>query len=283
MNRVPAIQFEGYRQFEKARAEANDSMMALMIGSRLASHLLAANAGCNAFLPTIYPAVPGISRMNRTVKDSSQLLLGAEKHLAAMAIPYILATFEALVDSSVSLLIQDHNNPPTKSEKKKGLMGLLEYISKTTDVSFDAIYLQLFDLTRSIRNCIVHDGSVPKCSLKNLWSSLSELSQDRWMTTAERPLPLQPNGLEVLSGELVATLAITKYMARQISINLGIKISPITWAAIVLEDFQSNYTKPLPKDATQLRKKVCGWNRMYYQTVGIQIKDIHQEMSNRGL
>lgn len=39
--RSPVVQFPSCRRFDRARAEANDAMMALLIGSRLASHLLA--------------------------------------------------------------------------------------------------------------------------------------------------------------------------------------------------------------------------------------------------
>lgn len=257
-------------------------MMALMIGSRLASHLLAANMGSKTYLPDIYPAVPGISRMNRTVSESSRLLLDAENHLAAMAIPHVQGTFESLVDSVVTLLIKDGKTQPTLSDRKRGLMGKLKYVACQTNMTFDAGDLQLIDLVRCIRNCIIHNGSRPDERLTNVWNNLSQSAVSQWIKITGRELPIHNNRIKVKGPELVATLAIAKHMAREASDYVAKELKPSTWSVVIVEDFLSNYEKTIPTDSAQLRKKVFGWSRMYYQSAGIQDTCLEAELLKQG-
>jgi hypothetical protein len=134
-------------------------MMALLIGSRLAAHLLAANAGSVAKLPVIYPSVPGVARMNRTVTDASCLLVDAEQHLAAMGIPYVQATYEVMVNDTIRVFQESGHRPPNRGEAKKGLMGLHQYIGTVSGLTFQTDDLSLLDVVRQMRNAIVHDGS----------------------------------------------------------------------------------------------------------------------------
>jgi hypothetical protein len=51
------VKYPQYRQFEAARIEASNSMMALLAGAQLARHLLRLTEGSNRLLPEVFPQV----------------------------------------------------------------------------------------------------------------------------------------------------------------------------------------------------------------------------------
>ena len=60
------VEYLQYRQYEAARIEASNSMMALLAGAQLATHLLQLTEGSNRLLPEVFPQVPHIKRFNLT-------------------------------------------------------------------------------------------------------------------------------------------------------------------------------------------------------------------------
>lgn len=98
-----ALQFASYRRFEASRAAANDAMMALLIGARIASSSLAGlePQGRSMHLPELFPEVPDVQRMNRTAEDASELLTHAEKYLAYMGIPFVLSVYQTLAVDAI--------------------------------------------------------------------------------------------------------------------------------------------------------------------------------------
>lgn len=268
MPRVPVIQFPGYRRFDSARIEVNDATMALLIGSRLAAHLLSASTGSSAYLPEIYPSVDGIRRLHLRPDTASALLRDVESHLAAMAIPYIWATFEVLLNETSDLLGRDQKPSPTAVEKKDGMKGLLTYIGRVTSSPLDPDDVALLDLVRHIRICIVHYGSRPGSKVRNAWNLLSIPQHDRWVRYANRPLPLTGSVIDIRNDEVVASLAIAKHAARQIGERLTTSISPATWAEEIVDDYLSNGVNP-PSDPVLRRKKLKGWARLFYESAKV--------------
>lgn len=281
--RSPVVQFPSYRRFDQARAEANDAMMALLIGSRLASHLLAANTGSTATLPVIYPSVDGVSRMNRTVSDAAKLLGQAESHLTGMAIPYVQATYEAMVSSTIGLLRQSGMPGLTRSQSKRGLMGLHDYIGSVTGKSLPADDLALLNTVRLLRNAIVHDGSTTTPSLQGAWAGLPASASARWIQTAGRPLEVASPDLLLGEGELIVALAITKKLAREVAYLAAGSVSLATWATVAIDDFLSNYPRQTPRDPSRLRRTIAGWVRMYYGPAAIPASHLENDLSSRGL
>ena len=283
MPRPPAIKFPGYRQFDLARVEVNDATMALLVGSRLAAHLLTANAGSSAYLPEIYPAVSGIERLRLRADAASLLLRGAERHLSSMAIPYIWASYEALVESSIKILVQASKGTMNVSEYQTGMKGRHDYIQRVTGSLLEVDDLALVDLVRRIRNCIVHDGGLKNGQVLKAWSVLSTTAKARWVSDTRRDLRLAGGRLDILSGEVIGSLAVTKHMARQISSLLGAVVSKATWSKIIVDDFLANYPglPSVVNDPPVLRRKVEGWARMYYSSAGVATKELEKVLGCR--
>jgi hypothetical protein len=256
--------------------------MALLVGSRLASHLLAANVGSVAYLPEIYPAVAGIARLHLKVDRATELLRGSERHLVAMGIPYVWATYENLVNATVGILVRGGLTTPTKAEKNRGLMGLHSYVARVT-APLAQDDLDLLVLVRSTRNCIVHAGGATTADVIDGWQALTPTAEARWIKGATRPMDVTARQLDLLVGELVAALAITKHMARELSESVRTAISTKIWAAIAVDDFLANYPNEIPHDPTILRKKVIGWSRMNYSSATIPESEIVAELSSRRL
>lgn len=101
---VPIAQFLQYRRHDAARIQANNAIMALLAGSHLASHTLQLTDGSAHLLPEIFPRVPHIRRFNLETSQARLLLLDAEVHLAAMAVPYMLAIHEDFANTCLKLL-----------------------------------------------------------------------------------------------------------------------------------------------------------------------------------
>lgn len=283
MPRTPAIQFPGYRRFDRARIEANDATMALLVGSRLATHLLAANAGSAIYLPDIYPAVSGIDRLHLRADTASSLLRDAEAHLSSMAIPYVWATYEVFIESSTEILVAAGKRRMTSAERRRGIMGRHDYIGSVTTL-FMTDDVALLNLIRNIRNCIVHEGGKVSLGVSRAWSALSPSAGARWIDYAGRALHLTGE-LDLLSGEVIGCLAITKVMARQVSSLLNAAVSGSAWSRIIVDDFLRNhpYSSRVAKDPAVLRRKVRGWNRMYYSSAGVTEAELDADLRRRSL
>ena len=103
------IKHPEYRAFERSRIAANDAMMALAIGARLAGHLLSQSPDEDAdrLLPDVFPTVEGAQKLNRTVEDARLLISSAETHLAYMAIPFALSVHQTYCVQALRLLRRD--------------------------------------------------------------------------------------------------------------------------------------------------------------------------------
>lgn len=285
MPRTPAIKYAAYRRFDAARVEANDAAMALLVGSRLAAHLLAANAGSPAYLPEIYPAVAGIGRLHLHADAASSLLGSAETQLSSMAIPYVWATYEVLIESSIEILVRAGMRQPTRRERGQGVMGRHRYMELVTGIAFDPDDLALIDLVRILRNCIVHAGGFLTADVAAAWSTLTAAAESRWIGDSGRSLGLSGPRLDLLSGEVIGSLAITKHVARRVSALLGATVPTSIWAQVIVDDFLVHHPAPskVVNDAPRLRKKVNGWNRTNYIAAGVTAAEIDTELRHRSL
>jgi hypothetical protein len=99
------VQFAAYRRYEATRAEANNSMMGLLVGAQLAAHLLKLTEGSQRLIPEVFPQVAHIGRINLTSEAARGILVDAESHLGAMSVPYVLALHEDFLKTCVELLV----------------------------------------------------------------------------------------------------------------------------------------------------------------------------------
>jgi hypothetical protein len=202
-----------------------------------------------------------------------------------MAIPYIWATYEVLIESSIEILVLAGMRRPSQAERRQGTMGRHRYLGLVTGSPFDSDHLALIDLVRNVRNCVVHEGRVINAGTSAAWSALSAAAEARWVGDTGRALQVAGPRLDILSGEVMGRLAITKHMARQVSALLGRTVSTATWSQVIIDDFLTNHPAPsmVVNDPPMLRRKVNGWNPTNYASAGVTSTELDAELRNRSL
>lgn len=108
---MPEIHYPAYRTYVDTRVEANDAMMALLAGSRLAAHTLQLTEGSTATIASVFPAVEHIRRFDLRSDIARDLLRNADFHLASVAVTYALATHEDFATSTLTRLRDDFGRP----------------------------------------------------------------------------------------------------------------------------------------------------------------------------
>ncbi len=238
-------------------------MIALLAGSRLAAHSLQLHAGSPHQLPGVFPAVKDIDRFNLLPDRASQLLLDADAHLAAVAIPYALAVYEAFVKDAINML---ENAGFTVSHARGALNA-----GRMHKTFFDAAgvvepteSVPLFHVLRCLRNAQIHHAGQVTAEVTESLNSLTESQRGRWEQLTMGPLEsvIKQDRLDFAIGHLIAAFAITKETARQINEVLGQKISREIWADLATADFAEGAEHP--RNSRQWKKGLLGFARFHY-------------------
>lgn len=183
------IRFPAYRHYTTARIEANDAMMALLIGARLGQHALATSAaGDDVRLPSLFGRIPAIERLNRTTAEAAALLDEAERHLAYMAIPYVLSAHGALLVDVAEMLRNDGRDDEAQRYRLpwQGDLAKLaleighEYVAERAGGTLDENLLILFHFTRRVRNRIIHSAGEAGSRLPAEYRSLPGAVRQSW-------------------------------------------------------------------------------------------------------
>jgi len=104
MPHTPLVHFPAFRHHEESRQEANNAMMALLVGAQFSAQFLEHSVGSSRRPSEIFPTIPHIRRFDLRPSAAQDILRGAEQHLGAMAVPQALAIHEALVLDCLKLL-----------------------------------------------------------------------------------------------------------------------------------------------------------------------------------
>lgn len=259
------IRFEVYRRHESARIEANDAMVTLLISSRLGRHVLDLFRGSESYLPEVFPEIDEVRKLNRSISDTRTLMEESERYLALMAIPFVLSIHQEFTLQCVRLLLNqaDLDLEPSSLEK------MHEYLlSGSNGGKLDADELSLFQLTRRIRNRILHYGSLAGSGERTVYTqTLNENARELWERRAGRPLsvnPGEPIGLG--AGELFATLAVAKALADATNELLVEELPRERWALMAAEEYaQVAGTKKLSQ--SQLRGFAGFCSRQRFQNL----------------
>lgn len=80
-----------------------------------------------------------------------------------MAVPYIWATYEVLIESSTEILVVADKRRMTQGERRRGMMGRHDYLGLVTGSPFGTDDLVLIDLvgTSGTASCTKADWSTP--------------------------------------------------------------------------------------------------------------------------
>ncbi|MET9870647.1 hypothetical protein ABZZ16_31700 [Streptomyces sp. NPDC006386] len=268
------VHFLAYRNYEESRVEANNAMMAMLAGSRLAEHMLGLASGSERMLPEIFPAVEHIGRMNLRVESAQRLLADAESHLSAMAVPYALALHEDYVITCLKLLQRARliNSQGVKSASPKTMH---QKFQAAAGYSLSTVSVEQFDLLRLLRNAIIHAGGLPSDDLLTVSANLSSASASNWEDlTGIAPSALVSPGrpINLNQGELVAALAITKSLAEQLNEGLQKALPRDVWADLLCEDFRTELSKYTHEH--QRARKLPGYARKNFGVIGLSSDEI---------
>jgi hypothetical protein len=264
---VKTLRFDAFRRFEESRKQANNSMIALLIATRIGAHVVDANAQGDHLLPSVFPAVVGIDLLNLTPVAANNVLDGAERHLAFMAIPFVQSIFEELLDGSLRLAALD-GFKLTKVEKSGGLIGRIDAIERFSGHAFKGLHRELLNFMRVLRNQIVHEAGRAAASVDDVWDAMSAEAQAEWTSVAQRAFRQGSDGrgLQLDSGEFVAALAIVKRLSREVCGQLLVGILPSTWEQIQLADFANEVPRGLSRRPT-LGRELASFSRRNYAPV----------------
>lgn len=253
-----ATNFPAYRDFEAARIAANDAMMALLVGSRLGQVAIDSMEAekQDRYLPELFPDIDDVRRLNRTAKDTRELLANAESHLASMAIPFILSVYQDFATDVIDLMRQDGLAPGTDDPKRIPLEELHTYLVEKCGLPLSGMELALFDFIRQLRNRIVHFGGTPGSHLRAAYARLPEEAKALWrkltggdFTTGDSKSPLVLG-----SAALYPVLAVTKRLSKGIVGELSRRLSRSQWADVVVADYHQVHAERLGGSARRLRR-----------------------------
>lgn len=278
---VSEINFARYRAYVEGRVEANNAMVALLAGSRLAAHNLQLHHGSPHQLPGLFPAVEDIDRFNLLPDRASRLLRDADAHLAAVAIPYALSVYEAFVKDAI-LMLKDAGYAVSQKRGafSAGHMHTTFFdaagITEPTDV------ISLFHVLRCLRNAQIHHAGQVTSEVTETLNSLTEAQRERWAERTMDPVEMVIEGgkLNFTIGHLIAAFAVTKEAARRVNDVLGERLSRERWAEIAVADFVECGERP--RNSQQWKKGLLGFARFHYLG-GLNLSSGELELAARKL
>jgi hypothetical protein len=257
------VKFAAYRDYDAARVDASNAMMALLAGAQLAAHLLRLSEGSSRLLPEVYPRVPHIGRFNLTSDKAREILDAADAHLGAMSVPYALAIHEDFLKTCLSLLHRGHLCSVGTVNNTK-LAGQHAAISTATGSAFGSGAVGQLNVLRTMRNCTIHAGGRASPALVAAIGSLTPAAEVAWVRLAKR----SPRGIRVgdrvtfHQGELILALAVTKTLGREANIMLQSALPRTLWAELVVEDLLT--THPTARRAPDGLRAARGLARFHY-------------------
>lgn len=272
------IKYRKYREFEKQRIQANDTMMALLVGSKLAVQTLSLATGSNIRISEMFPEIPHISRLS-VKSDRAQIILeNAEQLLGELSVPHVLALHEDLI---IGMLEFVENSDATKPKKSKSTnpSRMHEDFELLTNHSFESEPLELFHILRLMRNASIHNNGISTQKLSDDISTLSASARQLWKSSSGEELPDYPTGVNVKIGvaELIITLAVTKRIAKSANQALQSTLPRQMWASVLVVDWKQEGIKG---NETQVVNKILGFGRTYYSNQKFTKTEILAALAN---
>jgi hypothetical protein len=277
---MAVVNFLAYQLHEQGRVEANDAMMALLVGSRLSRHILTLMDGSDAFLTRVFPKLPGVSRLHVPVPRARELLADSERHLALMAIPYSVTIHEDFLNRCIDMFcVASGLSPADVGYNDRKLGNIYTTLTRLGLPHVPGLDRTLFELVRRTRNQIVHNGAQAGDVLV-FYESDAAISA-RWQLLAKRDLASDGGtGLRLEANELFACLAVLKRLADEMNLSLQRGIAPGGWAAIAVDHFASGMSRGNPE---QTARRLIGFVRHNYGPIGLSDELLLAEANRRGI
>lgn len=267
------MRFGAYRRYEEPRVLVSNAVMALLAGAQMAAHMLQLTHGSDRLLPEIFPKVEHIDRINLTSDAARGILVGADTHLGAMAVPYVLALHEDYLRTCLELFGRGGASLSQRADRFR-LVEQHEEIERVTNSPFTVSSLQQLHTLRLMRNCTIHSGGRASQPLIRQVSGWSTDAETGWVKLTRR----SPRGLavgdtvEFSHGEILIALAVTKTLAREANQLLQPTVPTAVWADLLVEDLIEQM--PTVLRSPDVVRRARGLARHDYQPLGLTDADI---------
>ena len=236
------ILFPAYDNFNKYRANANNDVVALLIGSRIGAQRI--NNICNKSsrrMPDIFTDIEDIKKFNVTPDQAILEIQRSEHALVNMAIVQTLSVYEIFVKATARILLENgytHSGITLANYEYAKIGVLTEFVRVNCKIRKADVNWQLYNYIREIRNSITH--SLGEINTRTNYNSLSNKAQAEWEKLTLRPLSdaVEKGYLSLEVGELIAVLSIAHRAALRINSQLVKKIGKRYWAQMAVKDFE---------------------------------------------
>jgi hypothetical protein len=276
-------QFPAYRQYNATRSKINDSVIALLLATRLAQEHIRENSDPSERLAARFSAIPGIDRLNLTIDHAGKILGEAENDLAYMAISQVLGGHNAFITELLEILKLDNIHEPFHDVREIKLETGHELIQVATGQILDKDELALFHLIRKIRNRIIHNDGTLGSYIASEYRHLNKNAKDRWERITSKPLDsISVDGrIALTESEIFATLSICTSLARQLNEAVASTISSGTLADIVVEDYKVTYPDRF-KQKDRRAKRVATFSKDNYSSRLLSADEIESAIERVG-
>lgn len=276
------VQFPRHRLYDIQRVEANDAVMGLLAGSKLAESVLRLTEGSSHRLAELFPKVPHVNRLNLKTEHATHILSTAENHLGGLAIPYMLSIHEDYMAGLCEMLDAEGKKGHVKL-KDVGPVNMHEWVEHACGSNFNAETLELFHLLRLTRNAQIHNGGrVHRALAAYMTKDLSAHARTIWERVAGIAFPTYSLDEELALSvfQLVGTFAISKRLAEEANDIVHMALSRETWLKICIDDWADFGKSGNP---SQRLRHAKGFARMTYGSLSFTENEITEELVIRGL
>ncbi|OCL36843.1 hypothetical protein BCR15_12950 [Tessaracoccus lapidicaptus] len=239
----------------------------------MASNTLNLTEGSTRTLAEIFPTVEHIDRFNLRSDTARELLAQAEAELCTMGMSYAIALHEDFVKTCLSWLLP--LGLVTRSQVREAkTFNIHEKIETASGVSMDIDSLQLFHLTRLMRNCHIHAGGQGSRELERHGNGLTSRQVAVWESLTKEPFtPIRQGAYVAVGvGGLIATLAIGKRLSYDVNLCLQSAIPRDKWADMAAAEYFSLGAKK-PSHPKALRS-VRGYARGRYDALSLTDREL---------
>lgn len=223
----------------------NDAVMALLVGSQLATNTLLLTDGSERTLGEIFPRVRHIPRFNLMPDRARRMLDDAESHLSVIAMPYMLTLQESLFTSFEEILKAANVAPQwTANQKRTSPVWIIQnHWKMQTKEGIDEPGWALYELLNEMRNDVIHRAGITGERTVEKAAALPVAARTLWAQKSKKPLPKFlldiPHILD--HGDMAVCFAIARSLAMAGNYRLQQLYPRINWL------FESPMTSRTPK------------------------------------
>lgn len=277
---LPQVKFKAFRELERRRVQASDTVWAVLVGSKLATSTLTGEPNQKALLADQYPTIPHVRRMNQRLDRASSLLDAAEAELCTMALNFTFGLHEEFLRACLRFLAPQGLITLSRIERLNAV-ELHETVEDKTGTPLNADALALFHLVRHIRNAHTHAAGLVRGTLVDYFNGLTQAQRALWEAVTSEPfrVPTVGDSAAVGVNGLVGSLAIQKRLAYDVNVALQNVVPRARWADIAAEEYFSESGKSL-KDPTAVRS-LRGYARPSFGALGFSDLELAEAIERR--